>query len=1365
MQGKGVTRRVADRKRKDTSRFLLFGAPFLLLAYYVSFLVIADAVAGTQTAIASISPLVFTEVIVDPVGTAPERMHTKAVGDIDGDGLPDIIVGGAGEGPSQDVIDGLYWYTNPTWTRNTIVPDLPFTDGFSTDMQVGDVDGDGDLDIVIPRASTGGNLGSFVRWFENPRPAGNPATDTWDEHTIGDASAHDVELGDLNNDGLLDVVVRYDATTTFIQIDAATDQWIQTQIDPRDQEGLTLGDYDDDGDLDVATNGRWLENPYVPDGLAAMDMQWSEWTIDASRNEETKALSADINSDGVLDVIFGTSEAAGEDLAWYEPANPLNPTGTWTKHRIGFVDYDHSLQVGDIDLDGDIDVIAAEMHQSTNPDRVMVFYNLDGAGTSWDSQVVDTDGSHNIRVLDMDLDGDLDIVGANWSGGPLSLWRNELSSLDSWERHLVDADRPWRAVLIDSEDLDGDGLKDIVTGGWWYKNPGSPSGTWVRNTIGGLLKNMTVVADFDGDTDLDILGTQGEGSTANADFLWAENNGLGSFTIHSNITAGNGDFIQGVAIGPITGAQTEIYISWHGGTPVQRLVVPADPVSTTWPIDTLTGITQREDLSQGDIDGDLDNDLLLGTQWLENTPGGWVTHDMLAVLGDPDRNELADIDRDGKLDAVVGYEAISVAGTLAWYEQGTLPTDLWTEHVISNTIIGPMSVDVRDMDGDGDLDVIAGEHNLANTFAARMIVFENLDGAGGTWAEHVVYTGDEHHDGARTVDIDNDGDFDIVSIGWKKTPGGVFLYESKFGGASLLPIAVPDSYTAEQDIVFNLAAPGVLANDITPGTGIAAALGADVSDGTLNLNADGSFDYTPDPGYLGPDSFTYTVSNDTGTSAPALVTLNVALPNLPPVATPDNYSISRGGLLRVAAPGVLDNDSDPTGDTLQAQLVAPPLSGELALNSDGSFEYIHFGGPGISDVFTYQAADATKTSATVTVTIAITPALPREPAGLVAFYGFDDGSGSTVTDTSESGAALDLSIASLGAVTWKTGALTLNSSTIVSSGVPATKIFDAVTTSNAITVEAWIKPASLGQNGPARIVTLSTDSTNRNVTLGQDNAEYDARLRTTDTSDNGVPSTGTAGNRVTTSLQHVVYTRDAAGNVAIYVDGVQVATDTVTGNLSNWNAAYQFGLGNEIPLADDRPWLGEFRLVAIYDTALTQPQVSANHSAGPEAPKSTSNSVVSGTVSLTGITTGTPTFAGIGLQVTADSGAVQQAILVAQDGSFAVAVEDGTYTVRVELLGFQTGEAVGLVVNGADVQMAPITLLGGFVNSDSVVDGADIAVMLVAFGTGGIAIRVDGSGNVIDMNGDGVTNGADISMTTGNIGVDKVVAWLPMPPS
>jgi len=182
-------------------------------------------------------------------------------------------------------------------------------------------------------------------------------------------------------------------------------------------------------------------------------------------------------------------------------------------------------------------------------------------------------------------------------------------------------------------------------------------------------------------------------------------------------------------------------------------------------------------LSSGDIDRDGDADILLGTKWLRNNGSSWEVMTILDTDGPPDRNILADINRDGKLDAVVGFEAISKPGKLVWYDQRGQPSaPLWEEYLIG-VITGPMSLDVGDLDNDGDLDVVAGEHNIEEPSRARFHFFENEDGRGTSWVRHIVHTGDEHHDGAQLVDIDGDGDLDVISIGW--THPKVIIYENK----------------------------------------------------------------------------------------------------------------------------------------------------------------------------------------------------------------------------------------------------------------------------------------------------------------------------------------------------------------------------------------------------------------------------------------------------------------------------------------------------------------------------------------------------------------------------------------------------------
>lgn len=197
--------------------------------------------------------------------------------------------------------------------------------------------------------------------------------------------------------------------------------------------------------------------------------------------------------------------------------------------------------------------------------------------------------------------------------------------------------------------------------------------------------------------------------------------------------------------------------------------------------------------------------------------------------------------------------------------------------------------------------------------------------------------------------------------------------------AGLLVTATDDAYTAIHDRPMSVsAAAGLLDND--SGVGLTAAKRTNPSHGTVTVNSNGSFTYTPAAGYVGADSFTYdarVLNLGILVTDTAVVTLTVTNPNAPTAAN-DTYSATTGVQLSVPASGVLANDLDADGDALTAVLVDGGGNGSLTLRANGSFTFTSGGSFTGSRTFTYHAFDGAASSATKTVTINVS-APPSTP--------------------------------------------------------------------------------------------------------------------------------------------------------------------------------------------------------------------------------------------------------------------------------------------------------------------------------------------------------------------------------------------------
>jgi VCBS repeat-containing protein len=298
---------------------------------------------------------------------------------------------------------------------------------------------------------------------------------------------------------------------------------------------------------------------------------------------------------------------------------------------------------------------------------------------------------------------------------------------------------------------------------------------------------------------------------------------------------------------------------------------------------------------------------------------------------------------------------------------------------VSDTPVPPIAKD--------DSYSVVHDHTL--TVDAPGVLANDLDAEGGTLTAHLV-SGPSH--GSLTLNAD--GSFTYTPDQHYKGDDS-FTYKANNGlddsnvatvaltVTNVAPQAADAAFTVLHDHTLTVSAADGLLNGASDddGDALTAALVSGPTHGSVSVNADGSFTYTPAAHFAGTDSFTFKVNDGIDDSDPATVTIDVT--NEAPVALDDSYDIGPNHALTVPAPGVLGNDYDPDDDAITASLVSGPQNGTLSLNADGSFTYTpdqDFHG---TDTFTYQVSDGLATSDPATVTLNVAD---RPPVAVDDFF-------------------------------------------------------------------------------------------------------------------------------------------------------------------------------------------------------------------------------------------------------------------------------------------------------------------------------------------------------------------------------------------
>ncbi|MEZ4701314.1 MAG: FG-GAP-like repeat-containing protein [Rhodothermales bacterium] len=338
-------------------------------------------------------------------------------------------------------------------------------------VEAADLDGDGDVDLLGAAMNA-----SDIVWWENASGDG----ETWSLHLVADAfaSARYVFATDLDTDGDLDLVgaaAIADAIAWWENTDGVAGAWtMHTVTDSFDfAMHVRSADMDGDGDPDLVAAAlkadaiAWWENT---DGAAGA---WVEHAIDTAFNGARHVAPVDLDGDGDMDVLAAAD--VGDEVAWWE--NTDGAGTAWSKHGIeaGF-DGANSAHPVDVDNDGDLDIIG-----SADAADQVVWWENDGNAQGWARHVIDPafNGAFSTFPVDLDGDEDVDVVAAAAEGDLISWWENVLGDGTEWVEHPIESVFDF-ATHVCAVDMDGDGDRDVIGGrfggevNWWENTSDVP---------------------------------------------------------------------------------------------------------------------------------------------------------------------------------------------------------------------------------------------------------------------------------------------------------------------------------------------------------------------------------------------------------------------------------------------------------------------------------------------------------------------------------------------------------------------------------------------------------------------------------------------------------------------------------------------------------------------------------------------------------------------------------------------------------------------------------------------------------------------------------------------------------------------------
>lgn len=644
------------------------------------------------------------------------------------------------------------FYGQTGFNENSVIGS-PHTTMSPQFIKAGDLDGDNDLDIIA--------FGAGLNWYENVDGLGNFGKKKTIAATYG---ASDLYTVDFDKDGDLDILGSvYNKFTLYKNTDGLGNFEIMQDFTLGTAAiSLATSDIDGDGNVDILCYyNTYTTTPSKPklvwfknDGSGKFAQ---EQVITNSYYDLITAsllVTEDLDGDSDQDIIIGYRDY--NKIAWLKNTDGKGTFST-PKTITTLSGGVSSIKTLDIDHDGDKDIISA----SANDKQVVWYKNLDGSGNFSDETIIASNANETNAVLVTDINNDNKVDIVYTSKNEIG-WMSNTTGLGNFGNQQIITNKAFGVRSMIMADIDGDGKKDLVSASQdddkvaWYKHDGIGNfGRQVAISQSVEYPNNVYPGDFDGDNDIDLLVN----SQHDAKLTWLENvNGLGFYGKQHIIT-------ENVGVGNIT--------------------------PQSYPVDI-------------DGDGDLDiasikNSILF---WYENDGlGNFTTENVIDNTSSVSIIRSKDIDGDGDMDLVCG---VYNSNRISWYKNLDSKGTFGPEQVIADTEVtnGSLtSLEIADMDGDKDMDIIASAYNM-DTF-----YYKNTDGLGNFTSQYIsVFSAMES---VYPTDIDGDGDNDIIGVSAMggKPFDAVVWYENSTGKGdfttqhdiSTLPIRGESIHAADID--------------------------------------------------------------------------------------------------------------------------------------------------------------------------------------------------------------------------------------------------------------------------------------------------------------------------------------------------------------------------------------------------------------------------------------------------------------------------------------------------------------------------------------------------------------------------------------